>query len=118
MIKLIKEEKEHDNKELTYSGYGYETKISIYSTSISANKYLSIDTKCEYKEHYPYPMIKYNQINNQMEGIFNSFFSLTENNKEEWVKAIENAHKFIKEMNEIIRELIEAEEIEIFSSNN
>ena len=118
MIKLIKEENEYNNKELTYSGYGYETKISIYSTSVSASKYLSIDTKCEYKEHYPYPAIKYNQINNQLEGVFNSFFSLTENNKEEWVKAIENAHKFIKEMNEIIRELIKTEEIEIFSFSN
>jgi hypothetical protein len=114
-----------ENQYITiYKNYGYEAKIIQFISPLDNSPYLSVEVKCEYLNFHPYPIIKYNRAldsspkrttissvgsskelptnTNQLEGIFNSFFVLTENNEQEWILGIQNAVNFIKEMNEVI----------------
>ena len=93
-----------------YQNYGYIATIKKYIHPIKNIPALSIDIKCKYEKIMPYPILKYDNYKNEVVGQFNSFYSLTEHNSDDWIEGIKNAHLFIKEINAIInKELLKEE---------
>lgn len=107
MFKPIKEYIDKDKQIKIYDNLGYETKISIINNPIDNTPYISVNINCKYIELQPYPIITYNRMKNEFEGAFNTFFTLTKDNKEEWISGINNASNYIIEMNTVIKDLKE-----------
>lgn len=103
-IKTTKTEKEHT---YLYRSCGYEAELVVYKSPIDGSNLLSVTVNCLYEEYHPYPVIRYNPVNKHVEGTFNSFFSLSGDNETEWVRGVQNASLFIREMNEVLASIRE-----------
>lgn len=102
MISPSLEYKENNHNIYIYELNGYEIKLTSFVNYLTGLPYLSVDSKCTYEDDIPYPELFYNRASNKLESKFNSLFSLTENNKEKWLKSIENVSDVITKMNEVL----------------
>lgn len=93
------------SKTFEFTFRGYFLKITVVN-ELYHDTVLLVDVKICPKALYPYPIIRYNVITKEFEGGFNSFYELTEKNKDDWLQGIENAHEFIKEANEIVKSIL------------
>ena len=102
MIFPISTKIEENKQDYVFEAYGYRVNLTTFIYPVGNPVDFSVQVKCKYDEIMPYPMIRYNRALKQFEGVFNSFFSVKEDNAEEWIKSIKNASAFVKEMNETL----------------